>query len=184
MKQVASVTAALFLLCSTMAVTPGVAREMSLPTSTVCSDPASACWTQGKLWYQGVSRTWGFGVLPGWVIPTVAGVRFLNTGATIPHLVVAINPQGGRAISAPAATLRTGSSARTLMPRRLTTRLPMVAWDLGGVPDGAVIWFQVHVVATTRHPAQAWENLYGGITATGSVRWAAVVHPEFAPLRP
>jgi hypothetical protein len=143
--------------------------------SSVCGDPTAPCWTQGKPVYEGFWHIWGFGILPNWVIPGNAGLQFLNTGPNIPHLVVATNTQGGRVLSAPVATLRTTSGSHLLAPRRLHSAAGIRAWDLGTVPDGSVVWFQVRVRKTKRYPAQAWENLYGNVTSSGGVDWSAPV---------
>jgi hypothetical protein len=146
-------------------------------------DPTAACWTQNGTSYQGMEQTWGFGILPGWVIPWNAGMRFLNTGPDIPHLIIATNTQGGRLLTDPVASLRTASGSRLVKVRPLRSPGAVRAWDLGPVPDGSVVWFQVHVRRLKRYPAQAWLKLYAGVTASGSVDWSLPVISPNATLR-
>lgn len=166
----------------------GIAIERPMASAgsrpaAVCGDPTARCWTQGRPWYQGITRTWGFGVLPNWVIPTGAGVGFLNTGPNIPHLVVVVNARGSRILYSPAASLHDSRGSHPLAPRPLHAPRPFLAWDLGPVQDGAVVWFRVRVTPT-KHPTWAWQSLYATLAAGGGVSWQTPVHPELAPLHP
>jgi len=98
------------IMGSTVAASASAVRS----SPGVCDDPNAPCWMQGESWHEGISRTWGFGVLPGWVIPTGAGVGFLNTGANIPHFVVVINPRGSRVLYDPVASMHTSHGAHPL----------------------------------------------------------------------
>ncbi len=164
-------------------VIEGPAASAGLQSATVCSDPTARCWTQDRQWYEGITRSWGFGVLPGWVIPTGAGVGFLNTGPNIPHLVVVVNPRGSRILYSPTASLNTGRGMHPLAPHRLRAPRPFFAWDLGPIQDGAVVWFWVRVTPT-KHPTWAWQNLYADLAAGGGVSWETPVHFETALLHP
>ncbi len=153
--------------------------------TSVCQDPTSPCWTRGRPAYEAVTEMTGFGVQPGWRVPPTASFRLLNTGPNIPHLVAVVNPHGSRTFRAVYATINSGYGPRHIRVHRLSPPHPFVAWDLGPIPDGAVVRLVLHSSPIPqRYPHWVWAQVYGDVTVHGQPDWSYPVRPEQASLRP